>query len=142
MNPRAIRHTVLVGDLIGIAFSALVAFMLRSASSWDFAHLQIAFRESVFLIATGAAAWILVSQRLRLDGFYGGYEVPAMLSQLFTGTLALVILLASVGFLLHRASSRLLLAMFAALFFVTSFAGRLLARGLARKLAGQGRRHR
>src|SRR5215831_3734201 len=117
MNPRAIRHTVLVGDLIGIAFSALVAFMLRTASAWDFAHLQIAFRESLFLIATAAAAWVLVSQRLRLDGFYGGYEVPAMLSQLFTGIVALVVLLASAGFLLHRDSSRLLLATFAAFFF-------------------------
>jgi lipopolysaccharide/colanic/teichoic acid biosynthesis glycosyltransferase len=142
MNPRAIRLTVLVGDLVWIAFSALVAFMFRTSSAWDVAHLQIALRESVFLMTAGALAWMLVSQRLRLDGFYGGYEVPAMLSQLFTGTVALVVLLASFGFLLNRASSRLLLATFAALFFGAAFAGRLLARSLARSLAGQGRRHR
>lgn len=142
MNPRAIRHTVLVGDLVWIAFSALAAFMLRTASPWDASHVQIAFRESLFLMAAGVIAWALVFQRLRLDGFYGGYEVPAMLSQLFTGTVTLVVLLASAGFLLHRNSSRLVLATFAVLFFAGAFAGRLLARGLARTFAGQGRRHR
>jgi lipopolysaccharide/colanic/teichoic acid biosynthesis glycosyltransferase len=142
MNPGAIRHTVLACDLVWIVLSALAAFMLRNGPSWDFDHLQVALRESAFLISLATAAWVLVFHRLRLDGFYGGYELPAMISQLFTGTVVLVLLLAAAVFLLHRNSSRLLLIFFALLFFVLGLAGRIGARALARRFAARGKRHR
>jgi putative colanic acid biosysnthesis UDP-glucose lipid carrier transferase len=142
MNPRAIRQTILACDLVWIVLSAVAAFMLRSGSPWDFSHVQIAFRESLPMMVFAVAAWALVYHRLRLDGFYGGYEVSVMFSQFFTGTASLVLLLAAAGFLLHRNSSRLLLVDFAVLFFVLALAGRIGARALARRFAGRGRRHR
>jgi lipopolysaccharide/colanic/teichoic acid biosynthesis glycosyltransferase len=142
MNPRAIRHTIFAGDLAWLALSAVAAYMLRSGAPWNAAHLRIAFHESTSLMATAGVAWLLVFHRLKLDGFYGGYEIAATLSQLFTGTVALVLLVASASFLLHQDGSRLLLASFAILFLFAAFAGRLAARALARRFAGKGSRRR
>jgi lipopolysaccharide/colanic/teichoic acid biosynthesis glycosyltransferase len=142
MNPRAIRHTIFAGDLASLTLSAVAACMLRSGGPWNAGHLRIAFHESTFLMATAGVVWLLVFHRLKLDGFYGGYEVAATLSQLFTGTVALVLLVASASFLLHQDGSRLLLASFAVLFFLAAFAGRLAARALARRFADKGSRRR
>lgn len=142
MNPRAVRHIILAGDLAWIVLSSVTAYMLRTASPWSAGHLRIAFHESVFLMTAASLAWLLLFYRLKLDGFYGGYEVAATLSQLFSGAIALVLLVASAGFLLHKDGSRLLLASFAALFFLAAFTGRLAARALARKFAGRGSRRR
>jgi lipopolysaccharide/colanic/teichoic acid biosynthesis glycosyltransferase len=116
--------------------------MLRTGAPWDAGHLQNALRASLSLIATGAVAWCVIFGRLKLDGFYGGYQLPTMFSKLCTGVACLVVLLASAGFLLHRDGSRLLLFAFAALLLGGALAGRLAARGLARRFAGRGRRHR
>jgi lipopolysaccharide/colanic/teichoic acid biosynthesis glycosyltransferase len=142
MNPRAIRHLILAGDLGWIVVSAIAAYMFRTDAPWDAGHLQISFRASLFLIAIALVAWCIIFERLKLDGFYGGYQLPTMFSKLFTGVLCLVVLLASAGFLLHHDGSRLLLFAFAALLLGGALAGRLAARGLARKFAGRGRRHR
>jgi lipopolysaccharide/colanic/teichoic acid biosynthesis glycosyltransferase len=142
MNPRAVRHFIFGLDLLWIALSGVAAYMLRTSSPWNLHYLRIAAHESSFLIAAAGAAWLLVFYRLKLDGFYGGYETSAMLSQLCTGTVALGLLVASAGFLLHEDGSRLLLAAFTALFFGTAFAGRMVARALARRFAAQGRRRR
>jgi len=142
MNPRAIRHTVFVLDLVFIALSAVTAYMLRTDSPWHAARLRIALNESWFVMSAAGATWLLVFHRLKLDGFYGGYETSAMLTKLFTGTVALVLLVASACFLLHQNRSRLLLASFAGLFFVAAFAGRLGAHWLFRRFAGHPNRRR
>jgi lipopolysaccharide/colanic/teichoic acid biosynthesis glycosyltransferase len=116
--------------------------MLRTGAPWDAPHIELALRGSWFLMTASAIAWVLIFHRLKLDGFYGGYELSAMFSQLFTGVVTLVVLMASAGFLLHRDSSRLLLFSFAALFLALACAGRLAARTLARRFAGRGRLHR
>ncbi len=142
MTPRAVRRVIFGLDLMWIVLSAVAAYMLRTSSPWDAAHLRTAWHESLFVMAAAGTAWLLVFHRLKLDGFYGGYEAAAMFSQLFTGTVALVLLVASARFLLHEDGSRLLLASFAGLFLLGAFAGRLTARSLARRLAGRGSRRR
>jgi lipopolysaccharide/colanic/teichoic acid biosynthesis glycosyltransferase len=142
MNPRAVRHLVFGFDLLWIVVCAIAAYMLRTSSPWNTDHLRIAVHESSFLMAAAGAAWPLVFYRLKLDGFYGGYETAATLSQLFTGAVALALLVASASFLFHEDGSRLLLAGFAGLFFVTAFAGRMAARNLARRFAASGTRRR
>jgi lipopolysaccharide/colanic/teichoic acid biosynthesis glycosyltransferase len=122
-------------DLLWIVASALAAYLLRMSPPWSADYLRVAAHESSFLMAAAGAAWSLIFYRLKLDGFYGGYEAAAMVSQLFTGTVALALLIASASFLLHRDGSRLLLAGFAGVFFVMALVGRLAARALARRLA-------
>ena len=116
--------------------------MLRTGAPWDDGHLRTAFLESLFLITAAGIVWVFVFHRLKLDGFYGGYQVSAMFSKLFTGVVSLGVLLAAAGFLLHHDSSRLLLFSFSLLFLGAAFGGRLAARELACRFAERGRRHR
>ena len=142
MNPRAIRHLVLAGDLGWVILSAVAAYLLRTGAPWDAGHVQTAFRESLFLITAAGIIWFFVFHRLKLDGFYGGYQVSAMFSKLFTGVVSLAVLLASAGFLLHHDSSRLVLFSFSVFFLGGAFGGRLAAQRLACGFAGRGKRHR
>lgn len=142
MNPRAIRHIILAGDLLWIALAAIAAFMLRTGLQLTTPHWGSAFRDSMFLMTSAGICWVLVFHKMKLDGFYGGYDIPAVLSQLFTGLVTLVVLIACAGFLLREQTSRLVLLDFCGLFFVMAFGGRMLARGVARKLSGAGKRHR
>jgi lipopolysaccharide/colanic/teichoic acid biosynthesis glycosyltransferase len=142
MNPRAIRHIILAGDLAWIICSAVVAYMLGAGSSPTLQHLRLAFHESMFLMTFAGIAWVFVFHRMKLDGFYGGYEVSAVLSQLFTGIVTLLVLIACAGFLLREETSRATLFTFTAILFVLAFAGRLMARSFAHRLAAAGKRHR
>jgi lipopolysaccharide/colanic/teichoic acid biosynthesis glycosyltransferase len=142
MNPKAIRHIIFAADLMWIIFSAVVAWMLGAGSSLTLPHLRVAFHESMFLMTSAAIAWVFVFHRMKLDGFYGGYEASAVLSQLFTGIISLLVLIASAGFLLREATSRSVLFTFAGLLFVLTFAGRLMARSFAYRLSAAGKRHR
>jgi hypothetical protein len=96
----------------------------------------------LFLIAVSGIAWIFVFYRLKLDGFYGGYQFVAVLSQLFSGLVALIILVASVAYLARDLISRLLIFYFVGLFFSGALAGRVLARILANHLSTKGKRRR
>ena len=142
MNPRVIRHIVFAGDLIWIALSAVLAFLLITGVAWSWPNLSGAFSESLFLITSAGIAWVFVFHRMKLDGFYGGFDAPGVLSQLFTGIVTLVVLIASANFLFHKNASRLLLLLFAVILLITTFLGRLAARTLARRFAGTGPRHR
>jgi lipopolysaccharide/colanic/teichoic acid biosynthesis glycosyltransferase len=142
MNPRAIRHIIFAGDLVWIICSAVVAYMLGTGSSLSLRHLQVAFHDSMFLMTCAGIAWVFVFHRMKLDGFYGGYEVSAVLSQLFTGTITLLVLIASAGFLLREETSRTVLFTFTGILFVLAFGGRLMARAFAQRLSAAGKRHR
>jgi lipopolysaccharide/colanic/teichoic acid biosynthesis glycosyltransferase len=125
-----------------IIFSAVAAYMLRTDAPWDAAHVQTASRESLFLITTAGIIWFFVFNRLKLDGFYGGYQISAIFSKLFTGVVSLAVLLTSTAFLLHHDSSRLVLFSFSLLFLGGAFSARLAAQALARRFARRGKRHR
>ena len=133
MNPRSIRHIIFAADLVWIICSAVVAYMLGTGSSLSLQHLQVAFHESMFLVTSAGIAWVFVFHRMKLDGFYGGYEASAVLSQLFTGIISLLVLIACAGFLLREEASRTVLFTFAGLLFVLTFAGRLVARTFAHR---------
>src|SRR5207245_8960514 len=85
MHPRVTRRVVLATDLFWICVAAVAAYFLRTGLTWTPNNLQFAFHESLFLIAVSGIAWVFVFYRLKLDGFYGGYEFAAILLQLFIG---------------------------------------------------------
>jgi lipopolysaccharide/colanic/teichoic acid biosynthesis glycosyltransferase len=142
MNPRSIRHIIFAADLVWIICSAVVAYMLGNSLPPSLHHLQAAFHESMFLMTSAGIAWVFVFHRMKLDGFYGGYEFSAVLSQLFTGIISLLVLIACAGFLLREETTRTVLFTFAGILFVLAFAGRLMARSFAHHLPAAGKRHR
>jgi len=142
MNPRAIRHIIFASDLVWIVFSAIAAYMLKTSAPWNELQFGTAFRNSMFLMTAAGIAWVFIFHRMKLDGFYGGCDLPAVMSKLFTGVVTLIVLIASAGFLLRENTSRLLLFDFAVMTLVLTFAGRVVARAVARRFSGSGRRHR
>ncbi|HEX2328628.1 MAG TPA: sugar transferase [Candidatus Angelobacter sp.] len=122
--------------------ASVAAFILRTGSPLSWPELSIAFRASMFLMTSAGICWVLVFHKMKLDGFYGGYDVAAVLSQLFTGLFTLVVLIACSGFLLREATSRLILLNFCVIFFVMAFGGRMFARAITRQFSGAGKRHR
>ncbi|MCU1307862.1 MAG: sugar transferase [Acidobacteriaceae bacterium] len=142
MHPGAIRRVVFATDLIWICLSALVAYFLRTGLPLTPDNLRIAFHQSLFLITMAGISWVLVFYRLKLDGFYGGYEFVSVLSQLFSGLVALIILVASAAYLARDLISRLLIFYFAGLFFLGALGARVSVRVLARQLSTAGKRRR
>src|SRR5947208_13499264 len=98
--------------------------------------------ESLILVAASGCAWMFVVHRLKLDVFYGGYQIAYVLYPLLSGLLLLIVLVASAGFLVKDYISRLLLIYFVEIFFVLALAARLCARYFAARLAGTGKRRR
>ena len=142
MHPRVVRQIVFAADLLGICLAAVAAYLLRTGIAVTPANLELALHETLFLIAASGIAWTFISDRMRLDGYDGDYEISAVTSQLLIGLCCAVLLVTSAGFLLKDPMSRLLLAYFAVLFFLAAVAGRLVARILATAIAGAGKRRR
>jgi lipopolysaccharide/colanic/teichoic acid biosynthesis glycosyltransferase len=80
-----------------------------------------------FLIGA-LAFWSILSFKLHLDGFHGGWRFPAILSQLFPAVLSLMALLLAGAYLARLYTSRLILGYFEILFFLGLVAIRILAR--------------
>src|SRR5437879_8393489 len=125
-----------------IFLSALAAYLLRTGLAWTPENLRIAFYESLFLMTVSGISWVFVFYRLKLDGFYGGYEFVSVLSQLFSGLVAFIILVASAAYLARDLISRLLIIYFAGLFLLGALGARIFTRVLARQLSAAGRRRR
>jgi lipopolysaccharide/colanic/teichoic acid biosynthesis glycosyltransferase len=142
MHPGAIRRAVFATDLIWICLSALVAYFLRTGFPLTSENLQTAFHQSLFLMTVSGISWVFVFHRLKLDGFYGGYDFVSVLSQLFSGLVALVILVGSAAYLARDLISRLLIIYFAGLFFLGALGGRIFARVLANQFSTRGKRRR
>jgi small-conductance mechanosensitive channel len=62
--------------------------------------------------------WSVLSSWLRLDGFRGGWRVPAVLSQLFPAVLGLMAMLFAGGYAAQIFMSRLVLGYFGVLLFL------------------------
>ena len=62
--------------------------------------------------------WSLLSFWLNLDGFGGGWRIPAVLSQLFPAVLGLMAMMFAVGYVARIYTSRLTLGYFGVLLFV------------------------
>lgn len=141
MRTYSLRYSILAADLFwGVAAMAL-AYALRYDLSWrDTARIPV---PTLLPFLIGALAfWGVVSFKLHLDGFHGGWRFPAILSQLFPAVLSLMALLLAGAYLARLYTSRLLLGYFGVLFFFGVVAIRVSARSFlsSRHRAGAVRR--
>jgi lipopolysaccharide/colanic/teichoic acid biosynthesis glycosyltransferase len=74
--------------------------------------------------------WSVMFSFLHLDGFRGGWRVPAVLAQLLPAVLGLMIILFALGYIAQRYISRLMLGYFGILFFLGLAVIRLVARSI------------
>jgi lipopolysaccharide/colanic/teichoic acid biosynthesis glycosyltransferase len=68
--------------------------------------------------AVAAALWVVLHERMRLDSFRGGWNLPAIVSRIFLGVLLLMAILLSAAYLASEFVSRLVLSYFGVLLFV------------------------
>jgi lipopolysaccharide/colanic/teichoic acid biosynthesis glycosyltransferase len=124
MKTQTLRHLVLAADLAWAAFAMGLAYLLRYGRSAELGSI-LAF---VPPLLASLFLWSILSSWLRLDGFRGGWRVPAVLSQLLPAVLGLMAIIFAGAYAARFYESRLVLGSFGVILFVGFVAIRLLVR--------------
>ena len=126
MKTHTLRHLVLAADLVWAAVAMSLAYLLRYG--WP----QSAERSAILAFGPPLLAslflWSILSSWLRLDGFRGGWRVPAVLSQLLPAVLGLMAILFAGAYAARFYESRLVLGCFGVILFLGFVAIRFLVR--------------
>ncbi|MGA7924729.1 MAG: sugar transferase [Candidatus Sulfotelmatobacter sp.] len=129
---------IVAADLLWVAIALLCADVLRYGIRWGaaqegFVHMLLPFLFAAWLL------WGLLSDKMNLDGFRGGWHFPAMVSTVFLGVSFLMTALLAISYLSQRYVSRLALGYFGILlllgFIAIRYSARLFLR--ARHRAGK-----
>src|ERR1700730_11893384 len=112
-----LRNWISVVDLAWIAIAMALAYLLRYGWAWDGPPGRSA---AIFMLPSLVAVlvWSLLSSRLQLDGFRGGWRFSAVFSQLLSAVSLLMMSLLVGGYLGRQYVSRLMLGYFGLLLFV------------------------
>jgi lipopolysaccharide/colanic/teichoic acid biosynthesis glycosyltransferase len=114
---QTIRRTIIASDFAWIVAAMGFAYLLRYGWVWNGPDEgSVLTFAPLLLVALGG--WVLLSSRLKLDGFRGGWYSPAILSQLFVATTGLMLTLLAVAYLRREYVSRLVLSYFWILLFL------------------------
>jgi len=130
MDARKLRHWILIADLVWAAVSLIIAYALRYGLS---EHAQIFWRPfSMFGLEFVAALviWVALHEWLGLDGFRGGWYLPAVFSRVFLGLLTLMAVLLAAAYLARAFVSRLVLSYFGILLLIGFVSIRWITRSL------------
>jgi len=105
---------ILIADLLWVAIAFLCADALRYGIHWGaaqrgFIHDLVPFLFVAWLL------WGLLSNKMNLDGFRGGWHFPAVVSAVFLGVSFLMTVLLAGSYLSRRYESRLALGYFGVL---------------------------
>jgi lipopolysaccharide/colanic/teichoic acid biosynthesis glycosyltransferase len=126
MKTHTLRHLVLAADLGWAAIAMGIAYLLR------YAWLPSSQRSSILVFVPPLLAslflWSVLSSWLRLDGFRGGWRVPAVLSQLLPAVLGLMAIVFAGAYAARFYESRLVLGCFGVILFLGFVGVRLLFR--------------
>src|SRR5580704_11230187 len=125
MTPEHLRNRILAADLAWIPLALAAEQALCSGLHWS--QLPLGPSNFVFYVVCTVFAWVLLSENLHLDGFRGGWRLPAMVSHLLLAAALLMVLLLGVANVSARYVGRMTLSVFT-LFLLMGF---LCIRGLA-----------
>jgi lipopolysaccharide/colanic/teichoic acid biosynthesis glycosyltransferase len=129
---------ILASDLLWVAIAFLWADVLRYGILWSAAQERFLHELLPFLFVAWLL-WALLSNKMNLDGFRGGWHFPAMVSALFLSVSFMMTVLLAGSYLSRRYVSRLALGYFGILlllgFVAIRYGARLFLR--ARHRAGK-----
>ena len=109
MKIRNIRNWILIVDLLLLLGALGLAIELRYAGMGDGINFIERFQTYALMILTAALAWALLYFEMSLDGFKGGWHLPAILSKAIVAVFFLMILVLALAFLTQHNYSRLVL---------------------------------
>ncbi len=122
MKIRQIRYWILAADLLWVLAAFGFAIRLRYAGAKD----EIGFLEHLqaysLMLLVAFAVWAFLYFEMSLDGFKGGWQLPAILSKLIVAVSILMVVVLAFAFLTQHHYSRLVLLYFA-LFFTAGLIG-------------------
>jgi lipopolysaccharide/colanic/teichoic acid biosynthesis glycosyltransferase len=120
MKPEQFRNRILAADLAWIPVALAAEQALCSGLHWS----QLPLGPSNFVVYVGCTvfAWVLLSENMHLDGFRGGWRLPALVSHLLLAVALLMVLLLAVENVSERYLGRLTLSIFS-LFLLLGFFG-------------------
>jgi lipopolysaccharide/colanic/teichoic acid biosynthesis glycosyltransferase len=107
---------IFVVDLLWVAMACLGADLLRYGIHWG-ATQRVFMHDLLPLLLLAWLLWGLLSDRMQLDGFRGGWRFQAITSSLFLGVLLLMTVLLASSYLSRQYMSRLALGYFGVLLF-------------------------
>ncbi len=122
MKIRNIRYWILTADLLWVLGALGLAIGLRYAGTRDGTGFTEHFQTYSLMIIAAFVAWALLYFEMSLDGFKGGWHLPAILSKAIVAVFLLMIVVLALAFLTQRNYSRLVLLYFA-LFFTVGLVG-------------------
>jgi lipopolysaccharide/colanic/teichoic acid biosynthesis glycosyltransferase len=125
MKPEQFRNRILAADLAWIPMA--LAAEQGLCSGLHYSQLPLGPSNFVVYVVCTVFAWVLLSENLHLDGFRGGWRLPALVSHLLLAAALLMVLLLAVENVSGRYVGRLTLSVFS-LFLLMGF---LCIRGLA-----------
>jgi len=135
MRNQRIPFWILVVDLLWVTLALYLAYEYRYGFVVDFATVRECFSTFGETWAAAMLIWTFLTLVMRLDGFNGGWNFGAVVSDLFVGVFLLMVLLLANGYLTRVYQSRLVFLCFG-VFAIGGFVG---IRCLARSVLGSKR---
>ena len=126
MTARRLTVWILLFDLTwaGVAFAA--SWTMRYGLVWNSSSRESLFALLPFFVAT-CVTWTFLSSSLKLDGFHGGWRLPAVVSNVFTALSCTMAIQLAFAYLARRYLSRLVLLYFGGLLLIGFIAIRSIA---------------
>lgn len=118
MNVNKLRHYILIADLLWAALSLVIAYALRYGVAGYTLALWKPFSVLGLEFVAALVIWVALHEWMGLDGFRGGWYLPAVFSRVFLGLLTLMAIILAGAYLASAFVSRLVLAYFSILLFI------------------------
>jgi lipopolysaccharide/colanic/teichoic acid biosynthesis glycosyltransferase len=125
MKPEQLRNRILAADLAWIPVALAAEQLLCTGVGCR--HLPLGPSNFVVYIGCTIFAWVLLSENLPLDGFRGGWRLPALVSHLLLAVALLMVLLLAVQNVSAGFVGRFTLSVFSSLLLAGFLAIRWLA---------------
>lgn len=111
MNTQKLRNWILIGDLAWVAISVGLTYALCYGLRWNDHVTQVLFSFVPTLIGV-LVLWTITFSVMKLDGFWRGWNLAAIISQLFLSVCFLVVFLLACSYINLNFISGLPLAFF------------------------------
>lgn len=113
---QTIRYAILIADLLWILGALKLGIGLRFAGTRNGIDAAAHFQSYSLMILVAASVWTYLYCEMSLDGFRGGWQLSAILSQVIVAVALLMTIILAVGFVTKHYYSRLVLSYFAIFF--------------------------
>ena len=116
MKIRRVSYWILSADVVWLLGALWLSIWLRYYHASDGSGFTYHFQKYFLFSVTAIFAWGLLYFEMSLDGFKGGWHLPAIISKVIVAVFLLMLLLLAVAFVTQRNYSRLVLFYFALFF--------------------------